>query len=149
MSKDIPIPTKMVSVLGEEEQKLYQHYSEQPTGRCRPSVTKLIGEPMENRDGTFTPSKSYLEQRDMVLDNKSSNATGDHRHRLLTMTREERISELEDKLEKAMNYDFDLVETIQEKIDLYNDMTDEEYKSYIRIKLLYTRNAIKPIVPSK
>lgn len=70
-------------------------------------------------------------------------------HRLLTMTREERITDLEDKLEKAMNYDFDLVETIQEKIDLYQGMTDEEYKSYIRIKMLYTRNAIKPIIPTK
>ncbi|UQT02764.1 hypothetical protein SUREIYA_01690 [Serratia phage vB_SmaM-Sureiya] len=68
---------------------------------------------------------------------------------LMSMTREERITELEDKLEKAMNYDFDLVETIQEKIDLYTDMTDAEYKSYIRTKLLYARNSIKPIIPTK
>lgn len=108
--KDIKAPTKMVSVLAEEEQKLGAHY--------------------HSSDEQF----GIVTHRD---------------HQLLTMTREERITELEDKLEKAMNYDFDLVESIQEKIDLYTGMTDAEYKSYIRTKMLYARNSIKPIIPTK
>lgn len=102
--------------------------------------------------GDFLPTKMFskLAGEEQKLGNHYHNQNNvSHQHRLLTMTREERITDLEDKLEKAMNYDFDLVETIQEKIDLYQGMTDEEYKSYIRIKMLYTRNAIKPIIPTK
>lgn len=117
--KDTPVPTKMVSILGEEEHKLGSHYhgrNEQVVGR-------------EGMGKTFAVTTHY--------------------HQLLSKTRLERITELEDKLEKAMNYDFDLVETIQDKIDLYEGLTDAEYKSFIRTKLLYIRNAIKPIIPNK
>ncbi|QZA70654.1 hypothetical protein AH04_179 [Erwinia phage AH04] len=46
----------------------------QMVGRIRPlndvNVTKLIGEPMECRDGRYYPSKAYLHQRVLVLGRK-------------------------------------------------------------------------------
>ncbi len=61
--------------------------------------------------------------------------------------RQQRITELEDKYEKAVRLGAEeAIDSLAAKIEQYEEMTDEEYETFERVKKMYGSASVKPII---